>query len=85
MAAWEAHAACREIGPETFMGGHYSPAEAAPAKDICRGCPVRRQCLAAAMAEEAGTSRASRDCIRGGLTPAERYRLDRRWQYRRAA
>jgi hypothetical protein len=40
---------------------------------VCEGCGVRRECLAAAMSEEADAER--RYGIRGGLLPAERAAL----------
>lgn len=51
--------------------GRYDPADVAAAKAICRGCPVRDQCLSWALStgEQWG--------IWGGHTSAERDRLHR--------
>ncbi|GAB2835833.1 hypothetical protein GCM10027176_45190 [Actinoallomurus bryophytorum] len=70
---WRTRAACRPYGSELFF-----PAKAdlrntviARAKAICRQCPVREECLLAAMdgGEKIG--------IWGGFTPEERARLRR--------
>lgn len=42
----------------------------------CAACPVRQQCLDAALAEEG--NRSGRYGIRGGLTPVQRRLLNRR-------
>jgi WhiB family redox-sensing transcriptional regulator len=67
---WRTQAACRGEGINTF----YSPAAGsiADAKKVCRGCPVRQQCLDDAL------RRGDRYGVWGGLTPRERARLRRR-------
>ncbi len=47
----------------------------APARSICGGCPVRAECLAAAMEIEGGSS--TRYGMYGGAAPVERRRLRR--------
>lgn len=42
------------------------------AKRICAACPVRQQCLDAALAEEGGRHHSNRFGIRGGVTPRGR-------------
>jgi WhiB family redox-sensing transcriptional regulator len=74
---WQARAACAQLvalgwEPETWTETD-DPRGAAG--QVCRHCPVREDCLAAALAEEAGRGRRSRHGIRGGLGPAARYRL----------
>lgn len=67
---WEADAVCARVDPDLWF-----PAigeSAAPARRLCLTCPVRTECLAAAMAEEAGQHRHG---IRGGLTARERLAL----------
>jgi Transcription factor WhiB len=51
---------------------------------ICAACPVRRQCLDAAMLEESGDGPKRQGC-RGGLCPSERFRLAKRRRRKRAA
>lgn len=66
--AWHARAACRGQGAERFFlarGEHVGPAKA-----ICSGCPVRAECLEAALADPwlagvwAGTSARERERMR---------------------
>lgn len=67
---WAAYAACRQADPDLFF-----PAEgddAAVALRICRGCPVRAECL-----EWALDSRV-RYGVWGGTTERDRRRLQRR-------
>ncbi|MDO5535538.1 MAG: WhiB family transcriptional regulator [Propionibacteriaceae bacterium] len=45
------------------------------ALSYCRACPVRDECLAAALDEEAGATRAYTFGIRGGMLPNARWRL----------
>lgn len=45
------------------------------AASLCHGCDVRKECLAAAMAEEGTLSAEHRHLIRGGMTPQGRARL----------
>lgn len=74
---WRQQAVCAQIGD-----GPWYPAKgesARPAKWICkRRCPVREQCLEAALTEEAGAGIDSRYGIRGGLTGPARWRLQQR-------
>lgn len=63
---------CAQVDPDLFFPetGQHDLTRAA--KRICAGCPVRRACLAEALAEE-GTARAShRHGVRGGCSPRER-------------
>lgn len=64
---WQEYAACREVDPAIF---HVEKGESsAPAKRICRGCPVRDECLEDALA------RGDRFGVWGGLSDRERRRL----------
>lgn len=69
---WRTRGACHGLWElfDVDIGDH-----AAKAKRVCAGCPVRAECLDEAMAEEGGTWRANRACVRGGLTSHERYEL----------
>ena len=72
--AWKDVAACRGVNGRDF----FSPAQGerrrerrdreARAKDVCRGCAVRGECLEAAIAND------ERYGVWGGLTDAERAR-----------
>lgn len=56
----------------------YTTPERTQARLICNTrCPVREECLTAALEEERGKTTLHRTGIRGGLTPAQRVRLDR--------
>lgn len=80
---WAARGACRGLDAETFfevddfVDGHMTRSEAKTenaerrlrAKMICSSCPVRRQCLDAALADDDEFS------VRGGATPLERRAL----------
>lgn len=67
-AGWETRAACR---------GKLAEFEASEdaARKICATCPVTGECLAAALQEEGTSSARYRECVRGGLNPAERAAL----------
>jgi hypothetical protein len=69
---WRDHAACRGVPNEVFYpswGTSY-----AVARWYCGHCPVRSECLDAAMQEEAGKNRDHRCGMRGGLTGDERHK-----------
>jgi WhiB family redox-sensing transcriptional regulator len=76
---WRVKAACRPLDSAIFFPDRtaYRNDDIASAKAVCRRCPVREECLEAAMdgREKIG--------IWGGLTPVERANLHRR--KRRAA
>jgi WhiB family redox-sensing transcriptional regulator len=72
---WQYHAACRGADPELFFPDFETrptKIQVKTAKLICRGCPVQVTCLNWALdsGQESG--------IWGGLTEAERHRLQRR-------
>lgn len=72
---WRDAAACGQVGDEIDFFPSPEDREAiARATAICASCPVVDECLSYAM-----ETRQS-DGIWGGLTPAERVRLRRRWQ-----
>ncbi|MFI7691817.1 WhiB family transcriptional regulator [Nonomuraea sp. NPDC049655] len=66
-ASWMDGALCAEADPEAWFPEHGAPA--GPAQTICHACPARAACLAYALAEDIPFG------IFGGLTPAERQRL----------
>lgn len=73
-AGWRARAACRDADPDLFFpAGTTGPAagQAAEAKRVCAGCPVRRACLDWAMTHH------EKDGVWGGLDEAERHRARR--------
>ncbi|MDN3358244.1 WhiB family transcriptional regulator [Actinomadura sp. DC4] len=80
-ADWRALAACRPFDSAIFFPDRtaYRNNAVAGAKAVCRRCPVREECLEAAMegGEKVG--------IWGGLTPVERANLRRRERRARAA
>lgn len=81
MTGWRDDAACKGMGPDLFFpgrgttGGGFALFVEAPAKTVCRGCPVRIPCLKFALEE------GFRDGIWGGFTEKERRKM--RCQIRR--
>ncbi|MDQ1438626.1 MAG: WhiB family transcriptional regulator, redox-sensing transcriptional regulator [Acidimicrobiaceae bacterium] len=67
---WKQRAACRDLDTSLFFPE--SEADAAPAKAVCTGCPVREACLDFAL-----TTR-QHDGVWGGLSESERRRVRRR-------
>lgn len=67
---WDIEAGCQSIDPDVFFPDRTSDHGAA-AKAICRGCPVRTQCLEFAIATRLDHG------IWGGLTETERRSLRR--------
>lgn len=73
------HAACRDEDPDLFFPiGSTGPAlvQTEEAKEVCRGCPVREQCLEWAMENGQDSG------VWGGLAEAERRALKRRTRRR---
>lgn len=76
---WAASAACAGTDPEIWYGdtGAYPDV----LNRICGSCPVRIECLTAALIEEAGASTHNRFGYRAGTSPSERWQL---WKDREA-
>ena len=68
---WQRSAACRGSDLALFHG---TPTAHRRAQLLCRLCPVAEICLGSAMVAEAPTP--YRYGVWGGLTPAQRHRLD---------
>lgn len=74
MSDWLADAACRGRPTDWWFpirGDHFA---ARVAIVVCKSCPVRAECLAAALVEEAVVD-GPRSGIRGGVTAEARSRL----------
>lgn len=69
---WFHAAACLGTDVESFFPERRPPDPLA--LRVCRGCPVRRECLESAMEEEADSGR-NRHGIRGGLSAPQRFQL----------
>lgn len=69
MTPWRLRAACRDTNPDLFFSDDVTIQ--ARAKQVCAGCPVAADCLAAAL--EAGEEFG----VQGGYTARERWRLQR--------
>lgn len=67
---WRESAACRGADPELFFPGRGN--SLAPAKAVCRECPVRPECLEYALAN------GERQGVWGGTSERERRRIQRR-------
>ncbi|MFB7224259.1 WhiB family transcriptional regulator [Streptomyces sp. NPDC002596] len=79
MENWRMQAACRDEDPDLFFPiGSTGPAlvQTEEAKEVCRGCPVREQCLEWAMENGQDSG------VWGGLGEAERRALKRRTRRR---
>ncbi|MFE2093316.1 WhiB family transcriptional regulator [Streptomyces sp. NPDC059460] len=79
MENWRMQAACRDEDPDLFFPiGSTGPAlvQTDEAKEVCRGCPVREQCLEWAMENDQDSG------VWGGLGEAERRALKRRTRRR---
>lgn len=68
---WQDHAACASEDPEIFFPG--LGGKSTKAKDICRGCDVRLECLRYVLKAEEGQSH--REGVYAGLSGLERKRL----------
>ncbi|WP_217514867.1 WhiB family transcriptional regulator [Streptomyces lunaelactis] len=73
---WRDFAACAGLG-DLFLPRDERNASSAEQKRICAGCPVKTDCLNAAMKEEGSVDQFRRAGVRGGLTPTERAGLAR--------
>lgn len=70
---WAQDALCAQTDPEIFFpekGGSIREATA-----VCAQCPVKQQCLDAALEEESGSSGYGRHGVRAGTTPRQRAHL----------
>ncbi|MGC5341809.1 WhiB family transcriptional regulator [Streptomyces sp. DT24] len=75
MENWRMSAACRDEDPDLFFPiGSSGPAllQVEEAKAVCRGCPVREQCLRWALENSQDSG------VWGGLSENERRALKRR-------
>lgn len=69
---------CVKWVPKGNQPDPYDTSDRLVARALCAGCPVKAQCLADAMEEEAGLSAGSRYLVRGGLTPRGRWQREQR-------
>ncbi|THA82766.1 WhiB family transcriptional regulator [Streptomyces sp. A0592] len=67
---WRLSASC--IGQADLFFPSKDRRDDIEAKRICRECPVRQECLTAALAEEGAVSQWERYGTRGGMSPRER-------------
>lgn len=70
MSHWTDRALCAKLAD-------FDPDDYATARPVCAACPVRQECLDAAMEEERGLGQHHRGSIRGGLSPVERAARDK--------
>jgi WhiB family redox-sensing transcriptional regulator len=68
--AWHQHAACRGMGHGAFVRGE--KADYGPTRELCGGCPVRQECLEAALADDSLVG------LWGNTTERERREIRRR-------
>jgi hypothetical protein len=73
---WRLRAACRDhpLGADAWFADE--PHLRAQAEAVCLRCPVIFDCLASAMAAEAGRDPSGRSGIAGGLGPRGRWQLE---------
>lgn len=79
MGDWIARAVCRDEDPELFFPLPADKETLRRAKAVCRGCPVRAECLADAMSSGQDFG------VFGGLNEVERRKLKSRRPARRVA
>ena len=74
---WEA--ACSSMPEEVADRVFFStdPRDRRHAVGVCESCPVREACLRMALDAERGTGVYERHGVFGGLTPIERFRMQR--------
>ncbi|MEU3096583.1 WhiB family transcriptional regulator [Streptomyces sp. NPDC006967] len=82
---WELKAACRNEDPAVFFPSRTTRESTARAKRVCLSCPVREECLAAALVREHGLPQSRRDGIVAGLVGAERWQMSRDQEQERGA
>jgi WhiB family redox-sensing transcriptional regulator len=70
-------AACRDMNQAIFYPDGTGAYIYMEAKAICEPCPVRDACLEMAMRVEAGRELGYRHGMFGGLSPRQRWNLDR--------
>lgn len=75
MTAWQNDAACRGMCADVFFPSRGQHEAIRRAVAVCRGCPVRIDCLDWVMTLEAGRERIG---VFGGLTADQRRDLARR-------
>ena len=68
---WDNEASCQSVDPEVFFPERQGETAATMAKTICRGCPVRMQCLEFALNARLDYG------VWGGMTEHERRALRR--------
>ena len=73
MTTWQEQAACRDMDGTTFFPEPERLPAAQAALAVCASCPVRVECLAAALGESPRFDRG----VWGGFTAKERGRLRR--------
>ena len=76
---WTIDAMCAQVGGDLWYvdpEGAGTGMQRRTAIRICGDCPVKTQCLNAAMRLEQGMGRTSRFGIWGGLTPTQRALMD---------
>lgn len=71
---WRESALCAQVDPALHFP---EPGESyAPARRVCRACPVTAECLTWVMEVEAGAGAESRHGMWAGLQPHERWKAD---------
>ena len=78
VSGWRDAALCKGRPLSLWFPGPYDELAAHVAVAVCQQCPVRAECLRAALAEEAELSKAEMSGIRGGLLPSQRLTLAER-------
>lgn len=77
-------AICAQTDPELFFPEKGQSDKTRAAKRVCAGCPVRRACLAEALAEEGDLAASHRHGVRGGCSPCDRAGIAQRRRERAA-
>ena len=72
---WMEDAACLDTDPDAWFPTSDRPGFGEEAVAICHSCPVRLECLNAALQEERGLKKTRIHGIRGGLGPTSRIQI----------
>jgi hypothetical protein len=72
--SWRGYAACAELAePDVMYPEASDKIGLEAARAVCAACPVKRECLDEALAEEGGRTKDSRFGVRAGRTPSQRF------------
>ena len=73
---WRAYAVCADLPkPDVMFPDPSDLTGVKEARLVCAACPVKRECLEEALADEGGKTKDSRFGVRAGRTPSQRFAI----------